>query len=197
MGKQMTHVAKLEQELAQARQSEAQAVEQAEVIREKYRAAVDSGDMEDAHQHRTEAERLEGVAQMHKDRVQTLEGKRGDAEAKDAEPAYKAAMKDAEAAIQAEAEAHRKVADLIHQLAEARRELDSVHSAAGTAIMQAHRAADAAHQPRDEFTSRTRFEAVADLGRLADLSRELRNMAGHQAQTMHAARERARGKKAA
>ena len=196
MGKQMTHVAKLEQELAQARQSEAQAVEQAEVIREKYRAAVDSGDMEAAHQHRTEAERLEGVAQMHKDRVQTLEGKRGDAEAKDAEPAYKAAMKDAEAAIQAEAEAHRKVADLIHQLAEARRELDSVHSAAGTAIMQAHRAADAADQPLPEFRDRSRMASVTDVDTLYKTTRELANVAADQSQKMMATSEAARKKAA-
>ena len=192
-----THVQKLEADLTAAREGEAQAQEQATAARLAYQTAVDAGDMDTAHQHRTEAERLEGVAQMHADRVATLEGKRAEAEAKDAEPAYKAAMRDAQDAIQAEAAAHQRVADLIGQLAEARRELDSVHSAAGTAIMQAHRAADAAGQPRDEFRQRSLMQRTADIDRLFKVAREVANMSSDQAQKLHTARERARGKRAA
>jgi len=192
-----THVQKLEQELAQARQSEAQAQEQATAARQAYKDAVDAGDMDTAHQRQAEVEEQDRQARLHADRVQTLEARRSEAAAKDAEPAHKQAMRDAQDAISAEAEAHRKVAALIQQLAEARRDLDEVHADVGRKVAAAHRAADAAGQPRDEFKQRSRFEAVADLGKLADVSRELRNMAGHQAQTMQAARERAKGRKAA
>ena len=192
MAKQQSNVERLEADLSAAREGEAQAQEQATAARQAYKDAVDAGDMAAAADRQAEVEEQDRQARLHADRVATLEAKRGEAEAADAMPAYKAAMKEAEASIQAEAEAHHRVADLIQQLAEARQELDRVHSDTGGAIAAAHRAADAAHQARPEFTSRTRFEAVADLGKLADLSRELRNMAGHQAQTMQAARERAR-----
>lgn len=187
-----TNVEKLEKALATAMDAEAQAVEQAEAARAAYQDAVGAGDMDAAAERQAEVDAQYGRARLHADRVQTLEGQRPEAEAKDAEPAYKQAMKDAEASIQAEAEAYNRVADLIQQLAEARRGLDAVHADVGYKVAAAHRAADAAHQPRPEFRERPRFEAVADLGKLADLSRELRNMAGHQAQMMMSAREAAR-----
>ena len=187
-----THVAKLEQELAQAREGEAAAQEQATTARKAYQSAVDGGDMDAAHEHRAEAERLEGVAQMHADRVATLEAKRGEAESADAMPAYKQAMKEAETAIAAEAAAHQRVADLIGQLAEARRDLDEVHADVGSKVAAAHRAADAAGQARDEFRQRSRMASAVDVDTLFKTTRALANVSSDQSAKVHNVRERAR-----
>lgn len=191
MAKQ-SNVAKLDADLTAAREGEAKAVEQAEAARQQYRDAVTSGDMATAAERQAEVEEQDRKARLHADRVRTLETKRGEAEAADAMPAYRQAMKEAEAALAAEADCHQRVAEAIQHLAELRRELDTVHGDVGRKVAAAHRAADAAGQARDEFKGRSRFEAVADLGTLADLSRELRNMAGHQGQMMQTARDRAR-----
>ncbi|OOC11337.1 hypothetical protein [Thioalkalivibrio halophilus] len=191
MGKQ-THVAKLETDIAEAYRLNEQSADAADKARAEYESAISAGNFDDAKAHQSAAAEHDAEARRWKDRIDALEAKRPEAESKDAMPTYRQAQKEAQGAIQAEADCHQRVAEAIQHLSELRRELDQVHSAAGGAIAAAHRAADAAHQPRDEFKQRSRFEAVADLGTLADLSRELRNMAGHQAQTMQAARERAR-----
>jgi len=196
MGKQ-TNVQKLESEIAEAYRLNEQAADAADKARAEYESAISAGNFDDAKAHQSAAAEHDAEARRWKDRIDALEAKRTEAEQADAMPTYRQAQKEAQRALEAEAAAHRKVADLIGQLAEARRELDTVHGDVGYKIAAAHRAADAAHQPRDEFTSRTRFEAVADLGKLADVSRELRNIAGHQAQMMHSTRERAKGRKAA
>jgi len=196
MAKQ-SNVERLEQELTAAREAEAQAQEQADAARKAYTAAVDGGDMDAAAERQAEVERAQAQAQIHADRVQTLEAKRTEAEQADAMPGYRQAVKEAEAAIAAEAEAHSKVADLIRQLAEARRELDEVHSNAGSTIMRAHKAADAAGKPRPEFADRSRLERAADIDLVFKTARELGNVASDQASKLHTARERAKGRKAA
>ena len=187
-----TNVEKLEAEIAEAYKANEAAAEAADKANEQYEAAIAAGNFDDAKARQSEAAEHDAEARRWTDRIDALKAKMPDAEAKDAGPAYKQAMQEAQAAIQAEAEAHKRVADLIHQLQEARRELDTVHADVGYKVAAAHRAADAAHQPRDEFRERSRFESVADLAKLADLSRELRNMAGHQAQMMMSTHEAAR-----
>jgi|GEM_PF-6624738 len=187
-----SNVEKLEKDLAAAREAEAQAVEQAQTARAQYQAAVESGDMDKAAEHQAEAQRLDGVAQMHADRVETLEGQRAEAESKDAAPAYKKAKDEADAAIQAEADAHAKVAEAIRHLQELRTMLDDVHAETGRKIAAAQSAAKNAHQRLPEFAGRSRLQSVADVEGAFRVTRELANVGNFQAQQVMNARERAR-----
>lgn len=191
MAKQ-TNVEKLEQDLAAAQKAQQEAAQAARTAREQYQAAVAKGDMDAAAEHQAEAQRLDGVAAMHADRVETLEGQRAEAESKDAAPAYKKAKDEAEAAIQAEADAHAQVAEAIRHLAELRTMLDLVHDEAGRKIAAAQSAAKDAHRALPEFAGRSRLQSVADMETAFRVTRELANVGNFQAQQVMNARERAR-----
>ena len=187
-----SNVEKLEKDLAAAQKAQQEAAQAAQTAREQYQAAVAKGDMDAAAEYSTEAQRLDGVAQMHADRVETLEGQRAEAESKDAAPAYKKAKDEADAAIQAEADAHAKVAEAIRHLQELRTMLDDVHAETGRKIAAAQSAAKDAHRPLPEFAGRSRLQSVADVEGAFRVTRELANVGNFQAQQVMNARERAR-----
>lgn len=188
----MSKADKLHKEIREAYAANEQAADAADKARAEYDAAISAGDFDKAKAHQLEVAEHEAEARRWADRIDALEAKRPQAETEDAMPQYRQAMKEAKASIEAERECHQRVAEAILHLGVLRKELEQVHEDSGRKVAAAHRAADAAHQARDEFKDRSRLQAAADLDYAFRLIRELGNVSDYQAQQVHNSRERAR-----
>ncbi|WP_017925396.1 hypothetical protein [Thioalkalivibrio sp. HL-Eb18] len=177
MGK---NVDKLQNEIAEALKLNEQHADAADDAAAKYQEAVAGGDVVGAaqswEQERQEQDRL---ARSYADRVTALKAKMPEAESKDAAPAYRQAVKDAEAAVQAEADAHTEFTALVEQLAELRKRLDDVHAEAGRTMRAAFMAADSAHKERPDLR-RSNMSLTGGADRLLSLARELANVSNDQ-----------------
>ncbi|ABI56420.1 hypothetical protein ACN2MM_05990 [Alkalilimnicola ehrlichii MLHE-1] len=188
MGK---HVDALEKQIAEEYRLNEEHAAAADKARDEYQAAVAAGDMGAASNCRAEAERLDGLARQHGDRIDALEAQRPEAERKDNGPAFRQAVKVMEQELQEEADTHAELAELVGKLADLRKRLDEVHASATAACRKAFQAADAAHEPRPEV-DRDRMATTADMDALMRTVRELMNVAGHQATLVMNTRDKAR-----
>lgn len=186
MAKQ-TATAKIDAQLAEALESEEQAVSLEEQARQAYQDALEAGDMTAADVATAEVERQVRAAGIARDRREILEEQRLEAQAQDARPGYQQAVKALEKALADERAAHDELAALAVQVADVRARLDALHNGTNTAIKAAQRAAEAADEEPPSLLGRSRLDARPELGKLAGAARELLHVASHQAQLIHAA----------
>ncbi|MBB3330416.1 DNA repair exonuclease SbcCD ATPase subunit [Halomonas campaniensis] len=192
MAKQ-TATAKIDAQLAQAVEAEEQATALEEQARQAYQDALAAGDMAAADVATVEVERQVRAAGIARDRLEILEEQRIEAAAQDAKPAHQKALKALDDAFEAERQAHDELAALVRQVAEVRAKLDGLHNASNAAIKGACAAADAAHEPSPSLQGRSSLDAHPEVMQAFTLAREIANIAGHQAQLIFTAQQRARG----
>jgi len=170
-------VEKLEKELAEAHRLNEQYADESTATRQKYQEAVAAGDMEKAAELKAEAKRLEDLARQYKDRIEALQGQREEAERQDNAPTYRQALKEAEAALQEEREAHAELERLADELEAAHARAKAAGDAAAHAIHSAENAAVAAHESIPDILSRQNLAATGVPERIKGAGRDLINLA--------------------
>ena len=187
-----TAVEKLEEELAEALRINEQYADESTATRRQYDEAVAAGDMEKAAELKAEANRLEDLARQYKDRIESLESQRTEAEKKDNSPAYKEAVKKAEDAIQEEKAAHDALAELAAKLESAYARVKAAGDSAAHAVHRAEDAAVAAHESVPDSLNRQNLAATGVPERIKGAGRDLINLATFEQTRIHNATQRRR-----